>query len=135
MVKNQLFKTIPSEDLCLRVVQAFGLESFDDMMCFSKKDLVALGTVEKLYMLKPELEEHYIPCKARTYLNGITPKNSITILRQILRCVERSVTSKEKYLRSSKYVVYQVLPKNYSDYNPVQIKNIKDNTEYLINFD
>ena len=121
MVKNQLFKSTPPEDLCLEVLSAFGLKSFDDVTNFSKKDLEVLGTVKKLYELKPRLEEFYLPCKARTYLNDITPKNSITILRQILRCVNRTVSSKEKYVRANKFVVYQIIPKNYKQYQPVQI--------------
>ena len=63
MVKNQLFKTNPPEDLCLEVVKAFGLQGFDDVTNFSKKDLEVLGTVKKLYELKPKLEEYYIPCR------------------------------------------------------------------------
>ena len=133
MVKNQLFKTSPPEDLCLEVIRAFGLKSFDDVTNFSKKDLEVLGTVDKLYELKPKLEEHYLPCKARTYLNDITPKNSITILRQILRCVNRTVSSKEKYVRANKFVVYQIIPKNYKQYQPVQIENTE--SSYMINFD
>ena len=49
MVKNQLFKTNPPEELCLEVLQAFGLQSFDDVTNFSKKDIEVMGTVEKLY--------------------------------------------------------------------------------------
>ena len=133
MVKNQLFKTNPPEELCLKVLKAFGLESFDDVTNFSKKDIEIMGTVKKLYELKSELEEYYIPCKARTYLNDITPKNSITILRQILRCVNRTVSSKEKYVRASKFVVYQIIPKNFKQYQPVTIEN--NESSYLINFD
>ena len=133
MVKNQLFKTNPPEELCLEVLQAFGLQSFDDVTNFSKKYIEVMGTVEKLYKLKPKLEEYYIPCKARTYLNDITPKNSITILRQILRCVNRTVSSKEKYVRASKFVVYQIIPKNFKQYQPVKIEN--NESSYLIKFD
>tara|TARA_Y100000389_G_C17470636_1_gene530331 strand:+ start:1686 stop:2087 length:402 start_codon:yes stop_codon:yes gene_type:complete len=133
MVKNQLFKSNPPEELCLEVLSAFGLSSFDDVTNFSKKDIEIMGTVAKLYELKPKLEEYYIPCKARTYLNDITPKNSITILRQILRCVNRTVSSKEKYVRASKFVVYQIIPKNFKQYQPVKIEN--NDSNYLIKFD
>ena len=133
MVKNQLFKTEPPEELCLEVLKAFGLNSFDDVTNFSKQDIELLGTVDKLYALKSKLEEYYIPCKARTYLNDITPKNSITILRQILRCVNRTVSSKEKYIRASKFVVYQIIPKNFKQYQPVKIEN--NQSSYEINFD
>lgn len=133
MVKNQLFKTEPSEILCTEVIQAFGLKSLDDTTCFSKKDLEVSNVVTRLYELKPKLEECYIPCKARTYLNDITPKNSITILRQIMRCVGKKIVSKEKYHRTSKYIIYQVVSMNEKTYQPIQIKF--SGSAYLINFD
>lgn len=132
MLQNQLFKTLPSHELCLEILDAFGLKSLDDTTNFSKKDLEILNTVEKLYILKPKLENCYIQCKSRTYLNDITPKNSITILRQILRIFERTVSSREKYIRGTKFVIYQIIPKNYKKYRPVTIES---NNNYLINFD
>jgi hypothetical protein len=133
MVKNQLFRSEPTEELCLDILKAFGLTSLDDMTTFSKKDLEKMGTVDKLYEMKSRLEECYIPCKARTYLNDITPKNSITILRQFMRCVDRKVMSKEKYHRTSKYVIYQVTSLTTKMYQPVQIKS--SFSSYMINFD
>lgn len=132
MVQNQLFKTPPSLELCLEVLKTFGLNSLDDTTNFSKKDLQILNTVEKLYELKPKLEKCYIQCKARTYLNDITPKNAITILRQILRIFERTISSREKYIRGTKFVIYQIIPKDYRKYRPITIES---NQNYLINFD
>ena len=60
MVKNQLFKTNPPDELCLEVLQAFGLQSFDDVTNFSKKDIEVMGTVEKLYKLKEIYHNRYI---------------------------------------------------------------------------
>ena len=132
MVHHQLFKTQPSSELCTEVLKAFGLKSLDDTTNFSKKDLELLHTVEHLYRLKPELEKCYISCKARTYLNDITTKNSITILRQILRMFDRAISSKEKYVRGSKFVIYQVIPKDYKKYRPVTIES---NHNYFVSFD
>jgi hypothetical protein len=133
MTKNQLFKTTPTEELCLEVLEAFGLKSMDDTTNFSKKDLEIIGTVDKLYSLKQKLEIYYIPCKARLYLNDITSKNCITILRQILKVFERTVTSREKYIRGQKFVIYQIIPKEYKKYQPISINNVE--TAYLISFD
>lgn len=131
VVHNQLFKATPPIELVTKVLNAFGLKSLDDTTNFSKKDLEILNTVEILYELKTELEKYYIQCKARTYLNDITPKNSITILRQLLRIFDRTVSSREKYIRGSKFVIYQVIPKDYKKYRPVTIES----NNYLINFD
>tara|TARA_Y100000389_G_scaffold205033_1_gene262218 strand:+ start:9789 stop:10193 length:405 start_codon:yes stop_codon:yes gene_type:complete len=134
MVKNQLFKSFPPESLCLEVVKAFGLQSFDDTTLFSKKTLESIGTVERLYILKPQLEEYYIPCKARTYLNDITCKNAITILRQILRCVDRNIKSKEKYIRAAKHVVYQIMSVNNTQMSR-ELEIRKSESSFYINFD
>tara|TARA_Y100000389_G_C17450600_1_gene514505 strand:- start:1703 stop:2101 length:399 start_codon:yes stop_codon:yes gene_type:complete len=131
VVQNQLFKKPPPLELIIKVINTFGLKSLEDTTNFSKKDLEILNTVDKLYELKPELENYYIQCKARTYLNDITPKNSITILRQLLRIFDRTVSSREKYIRGSKFVIYQVIPKDYKKYRPVTIES----NNYLINFD
>lgn len=134
MTKNQLFKNIPSEEICTEVLQAFGLKSIYDTTNFSKKDLDLIGTVQKIYELKEKLEYFYIPCKARTYLNDLCPKNCITILRQILKIFDRTVTSREKYIRGQKYVIYQIIPKEYRKYQPVSI-NSNVESSFYINFD
>tara|TARA_Y100000389_G_C17399388_1_gene484440 strand:- start:591 stop:998 length:408 start_codon:yes stop_codon:yes gene_type:complete len=135
MVKNQLFKFEPTEELCLEVVQSFGLQSLDDTTSFSKKDLIAINAVGRLYALKSKLDKCYIPCKARTYLNDITPKNAITILRQFMRCVDKKVISKEKYYRGTKYVIYQIIPTSDTYFQPLQIKYTHSCSSYMINFD
>lgn len=132
MSKNQLFKNPPTLEICLKVLDAFGLKSMDDTTNFSKKDLEIIQTVDKVYAIKSELEYFYIPCKARAYLNDLNPKNCITILRQILRYFERTITSREKYIRGTKFVIYQIIPKDYKKYKPIQIQN---NTNYMIHFD
>lgn len=132
MQHNQLFKIAPSSDLCIEILNAFGLKSLDDTTNFSKKDLEILCTVDKLYALKPKLEKCYIQCKARTYLNDITTKNAITILRQILRIFDRTLSSREKYIRGAKFVIYQIIPQDFRKYKPISTVS---NKCYLINFD
>ena len=130
MVKNQLFKTNPPEDLCLEVVKAFGLQGFDDVTNFSKKDLEVLGTVNKLYELKPKLEEYYIPCKAKLYVNNIDHKRAITILRQFLKTQNYTLSSKEKYIKGIKYNTYTVV----SITNNLNINKNKER-KIIINFE
>ena len=133
-MNNQLFKVIPTEEVCLEVLYCFGLKSIDDTTNFSKNDLESLSTVQKIYLIKEKLEQFYIPCKARTYLNELSPKNCITILRQILKIFGRTVTSREKYIRGVKYVIYQIIPKDYKKYQPIEINKDGVNN-YLVSFD
>ncbi len=133
MVKNQLFKSIPPDSLIEKVILTFGLTSINDLYEFSKEDILENKTVEKLYALKSELEKYYLPCKARTYLNDITAKNSITILRQLLRIKSYGVKSKEKYIRSEKSIIYRIYSLN-TLHNSETLQNNENNQNYVIDF-
>lgn len=146
MVKDQLFKEYPTTELVKQVLNAFGLRGLDDNTPFSRADLQRRETVINLTKLKPYLEKYYIPCKARTYLNNLTEKNVITILRQILKHLGYTVFSKEKYMRGNKFIIYHIDKKpSYS--NLVKLhkeelkklekdpeKKIEDNKPIIITF-
>ena len=107
---NQLFnKTIP-KDLLEKILYCFNLKNLDDAKIFTKYDLVLNNTIDKLNLLKTDLLVYYIPCKAYIYLNNITLKKSITILRQILRLYNYSLQSSEKYIEKKKKIAYQMMP-------------------------
>lgn len=110
MTKNQLFRKVPPKELIVKVVQAYGLQSLEDDSNFSKKKLKLIKTVETINELKPQLEKYYLPCKARTYLNGLNEKNVITVLRQCIRIYGYRIVSKEKYLKGEKYILYRLQP-------------------------
>ena len=122
MVKNQLFKAVPPLEICEQVLEAFGLSSFDDVHLFSRDDIVANDCIDKLNELKPVLMRFYFPCKARTYLNDLNPKNALTVLRQIIRFHNYGVVSREKYIRGKKTIVYQLIP--------IEKKDIETTTEF-----
>jgi len=108
MTKNQLFRKTPPKELVNQIVQAFGLKSMDDETKFSKKKLKMIKTVDSINLLKPQLEKYYLPCKARTYLNGLNEKNVITVLRQCIRIYGYRIISKEKYMKGEKYILYRL---------------------------
>tara|TARA_B100000902_G_C27316509_1_gene921699 strand:- start:2332 stop:2754 length:423 start_codon:yes stop_codon:yes gene_type:complete len=108
MTKNQLFRKIPPKELVEQIVKAFGLKSLDDETKFSKKKLKLINTVEIVNSFKSQLEKYYLPCKARTYLNGLTEKNVITVLRQCTRIYGYRIVSKEKYMKGEKYILYRL---------------------------
>lgn len=119
MKKDQLFKKNPSNELFNKVLESFGLVDLEDKRSFSRKDLKYIKTVEKINSLKSELEECYLPCKARTYLNGLNEKNVITILRQILKTRNYSITSREKYMKGSKFIIYTLCKLESKKYKPL----------------
>lgn len=136
MTKNQLFRTIPPRSLCLEVVKSFGLDGFEDSRNFSRKDLIKVNCIEKLNSLREKLSDYYLPCKARTYLNGLNSKNVITLLRQIVRLFGFSVSSREKYIKGDKFIIYQLIPTERTDYNPIKIDNNFDkNKNNVVTFD
>ena len=94
MKKDQLFKKNPSNELFEKVLNAFGLKDLNDKRSFSRKDLQYIKTVDKINLLKTDLNDCYLPCKARTYLSSLTEKNVITILRQILKTRNYTIVSR-----------------------------------------
>jgi hypothetical protein len=109
---NQLFRIMPSEELCMSVLNAFGLTSLHDKRQFTRKDIVSLETVEKIKVLLPILSPYYLPCKARSYLSELNAKNIITILRHFVRIFGHKVNSREKYIKGEKFIVYSLCPVN-----------------------
>jgi len=108
--KNQLFKTIPSEELIRKVFDAFGIVELRSGIHLNRNNFTTLGTIEKVNELKEDLEKHYLPCKARSYLTEINERNILTILRQILRIKGYTTLSNEKFSNNEKYIVYTVIP-------------------------
>ncbi len=136
MPKNQLFKKIPDNDLILEILETFGISNLEDTKTFSRNDIIHNNTINKIENIKHKLEECYLPCKSRLYLNQLTEKNIITILRQVVKTKGYTLNSKEKYIKGLKYIVYNI--KKIEDINIVEpIENIAieniDNTENSAN--
>lgn len=128
MTKNQLFRKIPPKNVVVHILNVFGLKDFDDQRYFSRKDLETLKCVEEMNnTIKPLLGEYYLPCKSRTYLNDLTSKNAITVLRQIVRLYDYNILSKEKYIKGDKFIIYQLTPNVEKKYRPITIENIHNN--------
>ena len=133
MSKNQLFKKIPSDELFITILNAYGFLNLQDKRSITRDYLKEEGTVTKINNLKSELEKYYWPCKSRTYLNGLTEKNIITILRQILKTRDYTIISNEKYIRGEKFISYRLDNYETKVYNPI-ISKYKKNTPITISF-
>tara|TARA_B100000424_G_C22598972_1_gene334850 strand:+ start:83 stop:502 length:420 start_codon:yes stop_codon:yes gene_type:complete len=119
MRKDQLFKKNPSNELFLKVLNSFGLDSLDDKRSFSRKDLKYIKTVENINALKDELADCYLPCKSRTYLTSLNEKNVITVLRQILKTKNYTISSREKYMKGCKFIIYNLCKLESKTYKPL----------------
>lgn len=125
---NQLFTKKVDTDVVLKLLQCFGINDLNEKKIFCKYDLMQNNTVAKLNTLKPELEHYYLPCKARVYLEDLTEKRAITVLKQVLRLHGYYLNSKEKNLNNKKIIFYQMInekdklqPQNMKRYNITNI--------------
>ncbi len=136
MGKNQLFCKHLSDEVVNRIVEAFGFRSLNDRRSFSRSDLHKLNTVDQVKALKPLLEQYYLPCKARTYLNDLNEKNIVTILRQCIKTRGYTICSREKYLKGDKFIIYSLCPLDQKEYISV-VNGMVDmkNKETIITFD
>ena len=107
---NQLFKITPDRAFTIELLNLYGIDDFTDTHYFTKDDLDNLTTIDKLNDMKSRLEEYYIPCKSKTYLQDITLKRSIVILRHFLRCHNYNIHSKEKLMQGIKHMTYRIIP-------------------------
>lgn len=106
---NQLFKNMPERSFVITLINLYGIEDFDDDKYFTKKTLEKLNTIEKINDMRDKLSEYYIDCKSKTYLQDITLKRCIVILRQFLRCHAYTLFSKEKFVKGEKQTIYKIV--------------------------
>lgn len=109
MVKNQLFRILPDSNIITVLLNTFGLTSLTDTKFFTKKTMIEMNTIDKLNKIKDDLYQYYLPCKAKVYIENITLKKSITILRQFLKVHNYTLISKEKYIENEKMSVYRLI--------------------------
>jgi hypothetical protein len=129
MTINQLFKKKPSKEFIKDILILYGLENFEDNKQFTRKDLKNLNLCDNISKISHKFKDYYLPCKYKIYLQNISIKKSITLLRQLLKLYDYNVKSNEKYIKGEKIIVYQILPKN------SQKKKITSNNKCVISFD
>ena len=110
MVKNQLFRVLPEMEVINSLLLIFGLDSLKDTKFFTKDTLKDNKTVQKMVDMTDELQQYYLPCKLKLYVNdSITEKKCITILRQFIKVKGYTLISKERYIQSKKVSVYRLI--------------------------
>jgi hypothetical protein len=134
MVLNQLFIEKPSLEILNKYVKAFGLNNIDDSTEFTILDMNKNNTLIQLQSIQTDLGDLYIPCKRKLYVEELTNKNAITVLRQLLKIYDRDLYSKEKFIKGTKYLVYKIISKQEKDFNK-RNKKITKKKEIVIVFD
>jgi hypothetical protein len=114
----QLFvKKIPY-DLLVRILNVFELEGLEDNKEFTKEELLKNNVVKRMYLeIIPDLILYYIDCKAQRYLNNLTIKKCLTILKQVLRLFNYSVAKKEIIINKKKYVKFSLQNLDFRKFN------------------
>jgi hypothetical protein len=107
---NQLFTKKVDTEVLIKLLNCFGLNDLNDKRFFCKFDIVQLNSVQKLKEMTDELEEYYLPCKAKIYLDetNMNEKRAITVLKQVLRLHGYHLISKEKNVNNRKIIFYQL---------------------------
>lgn len=122
MVKNQLFRILPDIDIILLLLETFGLTSLQDTNFFTKQTLKDNDTLTKINDIQGKLQSYYLPCKKK-YLDNITDKGCITILRQFIKVHGYTLVSKEKYIKREKMCVYRLIELDDKESTPKKKKD------------
>ena len=123
--KNQLFRKTPPPSIVDRIARLYSINNYDDNIKLTLNKLIQLNTIEKLKDIIPELKQYYVKCKGDYYLENLTPKKTITLLRQLIKTRGYTLSSREKYANGSKYLEYKIVP----------LKEVKKPTKIIIKFD
>ena len=86
----QLFVRLPSNEEFQKILDCFSLTSINDKREINLYFIKTNRTVHKLNKIKSLLESIYLPCK-HYYITNISYKRAMTILRQVLRLVDRKL--------------------------------------------
>ena len=108
MIRNQLFKLIPSKEYVENFIKLLGLSGFEEHYSFSLIDLKKKNVLAKINDELPNLRKYYINCKAKIYLVDLTYKRLITIVRQLIRLYGYRLIGFEKYCKGQKYITYKI---------------------------
>ena len=127
----QLFCKKPDNTILEKVLECFEIKDLQDNKSFTRKNLKDMNTVTQLEKIIDDLNEYYIPCKSKKYLTKLDEKKTITILRQIVKCFNYFLFSKEKYIKGEKNITYQIMPNNKKDILRLKKKDEK----YTLLFD
>jgi len=138
---SQLFKIKPTEEIIQTLLECLCLCDINDNTEFTIEKLETNNCIGKFKLIENALKIFYIPCKAKMYLGKYEYKNIITVSRQLLKTINYTIYSKEKYSNKKKYLIYKL--EKVRDKNNNLVNNLEstsgesstpENTIYTVNF-
>ena len=120
---RQLFRKKLDLDILKKVMSAYKIKKLNQHV-FSRKSLEEIKILERLEEIKEDLNLYYLKCKSKRYLQDITVKRSVVILRQILKDFDYKIVSRERYKDKVKYISYLI-----------ELMDPLSEVELVINFD
>jgi hypothetical protein len=110
---NSLFTERVPRELVEDYVRLLGLTGTKDSRDFTKYDLMRVQAVAEYQRSSVEtrLREYYMACKADLYVMGssMTHYKMITVLRQLLRLFDLTLTCRERNVGNRKTMVYRIV--------------------------
>jgi hypothetical protein len=138
---SQLFKIKPTEEIIQTLLECLCLCNINDNTEFTIEKLETNNCIDNFKLIENSLKIFYIPCKAKMYLGKYEYKNIITVSRQLLKTIDYTIYSKEKYSNKKKYLIYTLGKiEDKSNNTSTNLEStIKDsstpeNTIYTVNF-
>jgi hypothetical protein len=127
MAINQLYKVKPPYCILVEFCLYFDIDlnNLDNKKSFTIND-VKSNISKNLDLIKTMLLPYYLVCKSNIYLNNLSAKKTITLLRQLLKVHNYKLDSTDYYIKSKKYILYNII---------VNTKKKKDNINGVIKFD
>lgn len=106
---RQIFQKLPPVSLCKNIIHSYGFDNLANSSWISREDSVReLHYYSFLELIETQLRSYYLPCKQVRFLDNMTPKKSITIIRHLCKVLNLRLTSKEKYTGVRKHIFYKI---------------------------
>ena len=126
MSYKQLFHKKPTEEIITQILNCFNLKNINDYTEFSILDMRNNNVLQHFENIRNELESYYIPCKKNIYMKEFSLKSIITISRQFLKTKGYTLDSREKFIKSKKYLLYKIIS--------IEEKNDRAKNKIIVSF-
>ena len=124
MKVERVFRELPPDSLILRILNAVGVVSFQDIHWWPYSNLFVDTVTKTLDSCIQELKPYYMPHKLEIVTRKMTPRRYLTIIRHCVRAKDMNLeghevhSSKLKYPQRMLYRVTNSLP-SIEDKNPI----------------
>ena len=104
---SQLFRKPLTKELLTIIKYIYNIKNLNNYT-FNKKKLLDANVIQEFETFHFYISDFYLPCKAKIFLENININRIVTILKQILKEFNYTITSSEKYNKYKKYTLYRI---------------------------